>query len=167
MYYAGRDTEVIPAYLRYLLESNEWLEPEWFGVRVLTKTSLVRQAGKQETGRLRIPREKGKPISVQAAFERLCASQLAPTYAQYALRKACFKGGLTLTSARYAGVVQENVYSIDEVSAHHAYINGHMLPVDFKGIPPVLLQAMAENVVNTGLHACMAHWEEPLSLIHI
>ncbi len=164
LYYAGRDTEVIPAYLRYLLESNEWLEPEWFGVRVLTKTSLVRQAGKQETGRLRIPRENGKPISVQAAFERLCASQLAPTYAQYALRKACFKGGLTFTSARYAGVVQENVYSIDEVSAHHAYINGHMLPVDFKGLPPAMLQAMAEGVVSTGLRACMAHWEEPFGV---
>lgn len=164
LYYAGRDTEVIPAYLRYLLESNEWLKPEWFGVRVLTKTSLVRQAGKQETGRLRIPREKGGSISVQAAFERLCASQLAPTYAQYALRKACFKGGLTFTSARYAGVVQENVYSIDEVSAHHAYINGHMLPVDFKGLPPAMLQAMAEGVVSTGLRACIAHWEEPFGV---
>lgn len=161
LYYAGRDTEVIPAYLRYLLESNEWLKPEWLGVRVLTKTSLVRQAGKMETGRLRIPREKGKPISVQAAFERMCAEELAPTYAQYALRKACFRGGFTLTSARYSGIVQENVYSIDETSAHHAYINGHLCPVRFRGLPPAILQAMAERVCATDLASAMRHWEEP------
>lgn len=161
LYYAGRDTEVIPAYLRYLLESNEWLQPEWLGVRVLTKTSLVRQAGKMETGRLRIPRGEGKPVSVQAAFERMCADELAPTYAQYALRKACFRGGFTFTSARYSGIVQRNVYSIDETSAHHAYINGHMTPVKFKGLVPAILQHMAESVVNTSLDTAMKHWEEP------
>ena len=161
LYYAGRDTEVIPAYLRYLLESNEWLQSEWLGVRVLTKTSLVRQAGKMETGRLRIPRENGRPISVQAAFERMCAEELAPTYAQYALRKACFRGGFTFTSARYSGIVQRNVYSIDETSAHHAYINGHMQPVNFRGILPSILQAMAEGVCSTDLDQAMRHWEEP------
>lgn len=161
LYYAARDTEVLPAYLRYLLESNEWLEPEWLGVRVLTKTSLVRQAGKNETGRLRIVRDKGGDISVQASFERLCASELAPTYAQYALRKACFRGGFTFTAARYAGLVQRNVYSIDETSAHHAYINGHMLPVEFHALPPVTLQAMAENVASVALDAAIRHWEEP------
>lgn len=161
LYYAGRDTEVIPAYLRYLLESNEWLKPEWLGVRVLTKTSLVRQAGKMETGRLRIPRGEGKPVSVQAAFERMCADELAPTYAQYALRKACFRGGFTFTSARYSGIVQRNVYSIDETSAHHAYINGHMTPVKFHGLVPAILQHMAESVVNTSLDTAMKHWEEP------
>ena len=161
LYYAGRDTEVIPAYLRYLLESNEWLQPEWLGVRVLTKTSLVRQAGKMETGRLRIPRGEGKPVSVQAAFERMCAQELAPTYAQYALRKACFRGGFTFTSARYSGIVQRNVYSIDETSAHHAYINGHMTPVKFTGLVPAILQHMADSVVNTSLDEAMKHWEEP------
>lgn len=161
LYYAGRDTEVITAYLRYLLESNEWLEPEWLGSRVLTKTSLVRQAGKMETGRLRISREGAKTISVQAAFERMCAEELAPTYAQYALRKSCFRGGFTFTSARYSGIVQENVYSIDETSAHHAYINGHMLPVEFRGIAPSVLQDMAQRVCRTDLGRAMAHWEEP------
>lgn len=161
LFYAGRDTEVIPAYLRYLLESNEWLEPDMLGVRVLTKTSLVRQAGKMETGRLRIPRAKGKPISVQKAFERLCASELAPTYAQYCLRKASFRGGFTFTSARYSGIVQKNVLSIDEVSAHHAYINGHMLPIRFKALPPAVLRKMAENVASTDLRAAMRNWHEP------
>ena len=164
IYYASRDVEVLPAYLRYLLESNEWLKPEWLGVRVLTKTSLVRQAGKNEIGRLRIEREKGKPVSVQAAFERLCAAELAPTYAQYALRKACFRGGFTFTAARYAGLVQENVYSIDETSAHHAYINGHMLPVEFRALYPSVLQSMAESVSSVTLNTAIKHWEEPFGV---
>lgn len=161
LHYAARDVEVLPAYLRYLLESNEWLRPEWLGSRVLTKTSLVRQAGKMETGKLRITREDGSCISVLQSFKMLCASQLAPTYEQYALRKACFRGGFTFTAARTAGVVMHNVISIDETSAHHAYINGHMLPVDFKGLPIETLQSMAECITRTCLQDVFEHWEEP------
>ena len=34
-FYAGRDTEVIPAYLRYLLGANEWLKASMLSSRVL------------------------------------------------------------------------------------------------------------------------------------
>ena len=82
----------------------------------------------------------------------LCAIRLA---------QGVFRGGFTFTSARYSGIVQENVYSIDETSAHHAYINGHMQPVNFRGILPSILQAMAEGVCSTDLDQAMRHWEEP------
>ena len=161
LHYAARDTEVIPAYLRYLMEANTWLKPDMLGNRVLTKTSLVRQAGKNEVGTIRVKSRDGKRRSVQSMFERLCASELAPTYAQYALRKACFRGGLTFTSARYAGLVQSNVYSLDEVSAHHAYINGHMLPVGFRPVPPATLDAYARRIVDTPLSEVLAHYDNP------
>lgn len=161
LYYAARDTEVIPAYLRYLMEANTWLKPDMLGNRVLTKTSLVRQAGRNEVGTIRVKSRDGKRRSVQSMFERLCSSELAPTYAQYALRKACFRGGLTFTSARYAGLVQPNVYSLDEVSAHHAYINGHMLPVGFRPVPPATLDAYARRIVETPLSEVLAHYENP------
>lgn len=161
LFYAGRDTEVIPCYLRYLLESNEWLTPDMLGTRVLTKTSLVRQAGRLETGRLRVKRGNGRKISVQKMMETLCADNLAPTYEQYGARKACFRGGFTFTSARYAGLVQSNVYSIDEVSAHHAYINGHMLPVNFHVAERDELQAMCDSVLRVGLGGALRHWDEP------
>lgn len=161
LHYAARDTEVIPAYLRYLMEANTWLKPDMLGCRVLTKTSLVRQAGKNEVGRIRVRTKDGRRRSVQSMFEHLCARELAPTYAQYALRKACFRGGLTFTSARYAGTVQHNVYSLDEVSAHHAYINGHMLPVGFRPVPPAVLDAYARRVVETPLEKVLARYENP------
>ena len=40
MHYAARDVQVIPAYLRYLIEANEWLEPDMLASTVLTKTSF-------------------------------------------------------------------------------------------------------------------------------
>lgn len=159
-YYAGRDTEVIPAYLRYLLESYQWLDPSMFGVTVLTKTSLVRQQGKHETGRLRYGKGR-KAKSVQAMFEKLCAHEIAPTYAQYALRKSCFRGGLTFTAAQYAGICQTNVYSLDETSAHHAYINGHMLPVDFKPLFPYQIRPYIQRVLETPFEYVLAHYEQP------
>ena len=53
MFYAGRDTQVIPAYLKYLLHSNDWLKQSDFGITVLTKTSLVRQMAKHKIGNIR------------------------------------------------------------------------------------------------------------------
>ena len=161
LHYAARDVEVIPAYLRYLLEANAWLTPDMLGVTVLTKTSLVRQAGKQEVGPLEIRTRDGKTVSVQTMMQRLCASELAPTYAQYALRKACFRGGFTFTAAEYAGVVQRNVYSLDETSAHHAYINGHMLPVHFKPATPRVLDAYIKRVIGTPVEKVLEHYENP------
>lgn len=161
LFYAGRDVEVIPAYLRYLLESNAWLAPDMFACTVLTKTSLVRQTGRNETGRLRLKREGKRAISVQAMFERLCSRELARDYTSYAYRKACFRGGLTFTSARYSGVLQRNVYSLDETSAHHAYINGHMVPVKFKRISGELLTQAARRVAGRSRDKVLEFYENP------
>ena len=48
LFYARRDVQVIPAYLRYLLHANEWMRQSDFGFRVLTKTSIVRQMARRE-----------------------------------------------------------------------------------------------------------------------
>lgn len=161
LHYAARDTEVIPAYLRYLLESNGWLKPDMLGNRVLTKTSLVRMAGKMETGRLKVKRRGRAPISVQKMFTEMCAAEIAPDYASYAMRKGCFRGGLTFTAANHAGEVMGNVYSLDEVSAHHAYINGHMVPVRFQRVDAGTLQRYAERIVSTPLDIVLEHYENP------
>ena len=161
LHYAARDVEVIPAYLRYLLESNEWLQPWMLGVRVLTKTSLVRMAGRLETGRLRYSRRGCSPISVQKQFAELCASEIAPDYDSYALRKCCFRGGLTFTAANFAMQVQRRVYSLDVTSMHHAYINGHMVPVRFAPASVEVLALYARRVLCAPIDSVLSHWEEP------
>lgn len=128
--YAKRDVQVIPAYLRYLCDANEWLTPDMLGCRVLTKTSLVRQMARQEIGPLKVGTKKN-PIRLIDAFVGMCRREQAQDYDSYALRLACFRGGFTFTAASVASVVLEHVCSIDETSAHHAFLNGRRVPVGF------------------------------------
>ena len=129
--YAARDVQVIPAYLRYLCEANGWLTPGDFGNRVLTKTSLVRQMARREIGPLRVRLRNGKTMRLIDSFVALCRRELPKDFESHAIRLACFRGGLTFTAAGCAGRVVHRVASLDETSAHHAFINGRRVPVGF------------------------------------
>lgn len=145
--YAARDVQVIPAYLRYLCDAYDWLRPDMLGCRVLTKTSLVRQMARAEIGNLKIPtREKGKKLTLVRAFEGLCRRELPADYNSHATRLACFRGGLTFTSALTASSVIERVYSLDETSAHHAFINGRRVPIGFRALEPNILNRWLYDV---------------------
>lgn len=140
--YAARDVQVIPAYLRYLLEAYEWLEPYDLGMRVITKTSLVRQMARKKLGSLRVKRN----MTLLKAFECLCAREQAPDFTSYATRLACFRGGLTFTAALTASQVVEHVLSLDETSAHHAFINGRRVPIEFHELEPDIITFWLEDV---------------------
>lgn len=148
LYYAKRDVQVIPAYLQYLLKANTWLKQADLGVSVLTKTSLVRQMAKREIGNLRRLKDTGKEISQSKMFAKLCEQELPKTFESYGLRKACFRGGLTFTSARYAMEVLKNVASLDVTSMHHAFINGRYIPVKFKRATNDKLEEAYNYIIN-------------------
>lgn len=161
LYYAKRDVQVIPAYLRYLLEANEWMRPEDLGCRVLTKTSIVRQMARKKIGKLKFRNSRGRRVTLSKAFELTCAQQMPPTYEQYALRKACFRGGLSFTAASTASVVVRNVASLDVTSMHHTFINGRYIPIDFTKKSVRSLAAMCENVLETSREEVLAHYDKP------
>ena len=161
LFYARRDVQVIPQYLQWLLRANHWLTPEMLGCRVLTKTSLVRQMARREIGGRRITLQSGKQMTLQRAFELTCNQEFPKNYGSYALRKACFRGGLTFTSAKTASVVVDNVASLDVTSMHHAFINGRRLPVKFAPIPSDILQVACERVVNTSLEDVLVNYNDP------
>ena len=161
LFYASRDVQVIPSYLRYLLHANEWMEQSDFGFRVLTKTSIVRQMARREIERLTIPKRDGKKLELRHAFMQLCKKELPSSYKLYALRKACFRGGWTFTAARYALTLQTNVLSADAVSMHHTFINGRYVPQDFKPCYPNDLQAYFDNVLNTSFDYVLEHYAKP------
>lgn len=149
VYYARRDTQVIPAFLKFLLRTNDWMKPEDLGNRVLTKTSLVRQMARNEIGPLKVKRENGKEMTLQKMFLEMCKQEQPRTYNSYAIRKACFRGGFTFTGAAYASNIQENVVSVDVTSMHHTFINGRFIPVGFKYDDNEMLRKMCENVLAT------------------
>lgn len=168
MFYARRDVQVIPQYLQWLLRANHWLTPDMLGCRVLTKTSLVRQMARREIGGRRVTLQSGKRMTLQRAFELTCNQEFPKNYESYALRKACFRGGLTFTSAKTASVVVDNVASLDVTSMHHAFINGRRLPVKFAPTPPELLQIACERVINTSLEDVLSNYDDPfLTGLHV
>ena len=160
-FYARRDVQVIPQYLQWLVHANHWLTPDMLGCRVLTKTSLVRQMARREIGGRRITLQSGKQMTLQRAFELTCNQEFPKNYESYALRKSCFRGGLTFTSAKTASVVVDNVASLDVTSMHHAFINGRRLPVKFAPIPSDILQVACERIVNTSLDDVLANYSDP------
>ena len=160
-FYASRDVQVIPAYLRYLLHANEWMRQGDFGFRVLTKTSIVRQMARREIERLTIPKKDGKRLELRHAFMQLCKKELPSNYQIYALRKACFRGGWTFTAARYAMTLQRNVISADAVSMHHTFIDGRYVPQDFKPCLPRDLEAHFRSVLETPLDYVMENYAKP------
>ena len=161
LFYARRDVQVIPQYLQWLLRANHWLTSDMLGCRVLTKTSLVRQMARREIGGRRVTLQGGRKITLQRAFEMTCNQEFPKNYESYALRKACFRGGLTFTSAKTASVVVDNVASLDVTSMHHAFINGRRLPVKFAVAPPEILQIACERIVDTPLEDVLRNYSDP------
>ena len=168
LFYARRDVQVIPQYLQWLLRANHWLTPDMLGCRVLTKTSLVRQMARREIGGRRVTLQGGKKITLQRAYETTCNQEFPKNYESYALRKACFRGGLTFTSAKTASVVVDNVASLDVTSMHHAFINGRRLPVKFAVAPPEILQIACERIVGTPLEDVLRNYSDPFRMgLHV
>ena len=168
LFYARRDVQVIPQYLQWLLRANHWLTPDMLGSRVLTKTSLVRQMARREIGGRRITSRTGKRLTLLRAFEATCNQEFPKDYESYALRKACFRGGLTFTSAKTANVVVDNVASLDVTSMHHAFINGRRLPVKFAPTPPELLQIACERIATMPLGDVLNHYDDPFRVgLHV
>lgn len=164
LFYAKRDVQVIPAYLRYLLEANTFLNEEDLGVRLLTKTSLVRLLSKRVIGTIEVE-GKNKTRTLETLMRITCKNESPKTYEQYALRKACFRGGLTFTAAKYASKVQHNVISVDAVSMHHAHLNGMAMGYNFKKVSTNALRNMLIAVKRKSIEDVLEMYERPFSFM--
>lgn len=161
LYYAKRDVQVIPAYLRYLLHANEWMTQEDLGVRVLTKTSIVRQMARHEIAPIYITKDNGKRLTLSKAFNNQCMAQLPKNFTQYALRKGCFRGGFTFTAAAFASTVVSNVASLDVTSMHHTFINGRYTPLDFMALDRRELTIYANAILGTSMEQVLKSYYRP------
>ena len=163
--YAKRDVQVIPAYLSYLLNANEWLQQNDLGCTVLTKTSLVRKMAERRIGNIKVQKSNGKMATLLYLFERTCKSELPKTFEQYALRKSCFKGGFAFTSALYANELVENVASLDVTSMHHAFINGRYVPEKFTiNNNYEFMNLIAERTASTSVEYVLNNYWKPFNV---
>lgn len=163
-FYAGRDTQVIPMYLRYLLRANEWLSPLELGTRLVTKTSVVRQMARHQIGNLRVTKSNGKDISLDKMMLETCKQEDAKYYASYALRKACFRGGFTFTAAAYASTIAHDVASLDVTSMHHTFINGRFVPLGFECCTNESLLTQCERVAAVPYERVLERYWQPFDV---
>lgn len=167
LYYAKRDVQVIPAYLKYILRSNSFLSEQDLGTRLITKTSLVRLMAKEITGKLTVATRKGdRPLEL--LMRLTCKTEAPKDYDTYARRKACFRGGLTFTAANYANQLRSNVLSIDAVSMHHAHINGMRMFIKFHKLHPYTLKRELEVISKTPVSQVLKEYEKPFKwAVHV
>lgn len=158
IYYAKRDVQVIPAYLKYLLDTNDFIDDSDLGSTLITKTSLVRLLGKRRIGATKI-QGKNKVYELKNLFCMDCKREQPKTFGSYALRKACFRGGLTFTAANYASEIHRNVVSIDAVSMHHAHITGATIWVNFQ--KSINIMRFLQKIKETTLEEILSRYETP------
>ena len=148
--YAVRDTEVIQAYLQYIIKTNGFIKESDLGTRLLTQTGLVRLFGERVVGRKEL-----------RAFRAAAAQEEPEDESTYRIRKACFRAGLTFTGGKNAGRVFEHVTSIDTVSMHHGFILGRLVPRGFHAAEPAVLGRALSTIFDTSVEDVLAQYEQP------
>ena len=148
--YAIRDTEVIQAYLNYVIKTNHFIKESDLGTRLLTQTGLVRLFGERVVGRKEL-----------RAFRAAAAQEEPEDEGTYRLRKACFRAGLTFTGGKNAGQVFEKVTSIDTISMHHSFILGRLVPRGFHKAEPAILGRALDTIFKTPVEKVLENYEMP------
>lgn len=160
-FYAKRDTQVIPAYLKYILDTYEYIFEDDLGTKCLTSTSLVRLFAKRVIGEEDVYNSK---YTLETQYRAICGKNKAKSFESYALRKACFRGGFTFTAGKNANKVVKNVASVDVTSMHHTYITGRYIPVDFKKVnKPSIMNIVIKTILDTKLEDVLHNYEQPFS----
>lgn len=155
------DCEAMRGFLKWLLACHPELKPTDLGFKVITKTSLVRCFGERSVGKLHSPAAKKKNSSVYTSYLAKCREEAPRSWEQYALRKACFRGGLAFTAASEALKLEESVASYDVTSMHHTFISGRLLPVGFTKASKPMLEEAAAAVLGTSMESILEHYERP------
>ena len=158
------DCEAMRGFLKWLLACHPELRPTDLGFKVITKTSLVRCFGERSVGKLHSPAAKKKNSSVYTSYLAKCREEAPTSWEQYALRKACFRGGLAFTAASEALKIEKKVASYDVTSMHHTFISGRLLPVGFTKASKPMLEEAAQAVLGTSMDEILAHYERPFKI---
>lgn len=169
----GRTTPSAPAdaaelMLDYVsaMATRHGLTLDEMGTRVLTLTGCARHDAAASVGCLTFEEGKGRKsrdVTLLNAYRQRATIEAAQDYRQYALRKACNRGGLTFTAARHAGVVHGRTIAIDEASAHHAQAICRYVPERFHTATPTALTIAARRIAAMTIDDVLAAYHMPFT----
>lgn len=154
--YAARDVQILPAYCSWLMNVNPWINAEMFGTKILTSTSIVRQYGINKYRRIK----STKKSTIGRAFKTRAWQEIPRSYDDYAIQRACLRGGLSFTSARHANVIEHNVCSLDATSMHIQFLSMR-IPVNFSPCTADRLQTFAEKTLRLTVDNVVNHYSMP------
>lgn len=163
---AMQDCRIMREYAEALTRDHH-LEADYgdkLGTTVLSLTSLARYEIDREIGEFAYDRPwKGATTRRTLRNDyRIDSSIESPrSYSQYAMRRACMRGGFTFNAARESNKVLGRVVAIDETSAHHAHAIGHWVPEVFATKEPRWLKAAAERIVRMSWRDILAGYALP------
>ena len=131
---------------------------------VLTLTGVARHDAADAVGTLTFQEGRArKERTLLQAYRQRATTEAPRTYEQYALRKACNRGGLVFTAARHAGRIQGRTLAIDEASAHHAQAICRYVPERFQSVPMSVIQTAAERIARMSIDDVLYSYHMPFT----
>lgn len=161
--YAKGDLYTLIAYTGYFLRKNPDIPPSQIGLRVQTKTGVVRTKRMEHVGQLRGKYSKYK---VRQFWHLLNQKQKPKTDDELFTMHAATRGGFTFCSRNNASKVyfaDENnlIESYDSTSQHPAQMVSHLYPEDFKACDSNRMLIAFDTVSNCSTKRILDYWLKP------
>lgn len=163
LHYARQDTITLLCYMSYFLRQNPDINPHDIGMRVQTKTGVVRSKRLKHLGNL-----KGKKLkkSVQQYWHLQNKSMMPETDDELFTMHASTRGGFTFCAKNNASRVFHakdgmRIESYDSTSQHPGQMCSHLYPIEFKEVDSERLGLMFESCKLVKIERVLDHWAKP------
>lgn len=163
IFYAKRDIETLLVYMGYFLRKNPDLNPGDIGLKVVTKTGVVRSKRMTHLGGLK---GDGLKKTVNQLWNYHNRTQAPKTDSELFTMHACTRGGFTFCASKHASKVYiaDDVHTIaafDATSQHPAQMCSRLYPVNFLSASKEELIAAMDCVASVSVDRMLAKWARP------
>ena len=166
--YAAHDIYSLLAWLGYWCRLNPDISPDDLGLRVVSKTGVVRRRRVQRFSKLK---GKGFKRDVGHFWSFINNQNAFDTDDELYTCQAATRGGLTFCSKANASRVFDftesegrKVYGFDATSQHPSQMVSHRYPVRFRQATAENLTLAFQNIQLTTLDDVLRHYEKPLGV---
>lgn len=166
--YAAHDIYSLLAWLGYWCRLNPDISPDDLGLRVVSKTGVVRRRRVQRFSKLK---GKGFKRDVGHFWSFINNQNAFDTDDELYICQAATRGGLTFCSKANASRVFDftegegrKVYGFDATSQHPSQMVSHRYPVRFRQATAENLTLAFQNIQLTALDDVLRHYEKPFGV---
>lgn len=166
--YAAHDIYTLLAWLGYWCCLNPDIEPSDLGLRVVSKTGVVRRRRVQRFGKVK---GNGCRKSIGQFWSFINAQNMPKSDNELYTCQAATRGGFTFCARNNASRVFDfaegagkHVYGFDATSQHPSQMVSHRYPVRFTEATPGNLTTAFECVSLVTLDDVLAHYEKPFGV---